>query len=78
LWGRGPRVEGEKEEVHLHSPLADNELIQLVCPAGRWRTEAVAALQVQRDNQTHTVKQSEGELKGSMRQGGEKESLKEM
>lgn len=35
LWGRGPGVGGEKEEAHLHSPPADNELIQLVRSAGR-------------------------------------------
>lgn len=57
LWGRGPRVGGEKEEVHLRSPQADNELIQLLCLAQRWKTEA------RKDDQTHTELNSEGELK---------------
>lgn len=67
MWGRGLRVGGEKEEAHLHSPQSDNELIQLVCPAGRWRTEAVAVP----DTHQAPVKQSGGEIKARMRDIGE-------
>lgn len=40
---------------------ADNELIQLLCLAQRWRMEAEAVPQPRRDDQTHTELNSEKE-----------------
>lgn len=58
LWGREPRVGGEKEEVHLHSLPPDNELIQL-SGGGRGAGGPTA-------KRRHTIKQSEGGFKGPL------------
>lgn len=52
LWGRELRVGGEEEEVHLHSPRPDNELIQL----SSWRVRHRRITNTRLNSQTEVCK----------------------